>query len=76
MQPTSTAVAEGFVTVDSDPFAVIYIDGARFSETPVFKRKLAAGKHVLRAVLEDGRERTIDIVVEDGKAKNLGKLTW
>jgi hypothetical protein len=64
------------VTVDSDPFAVIYIDGARISETPVFKRTLPAGKHTLRAVLENGRERSKDIVVEDGKITNLGKLTW
>jgi hypothetical protein len=74
--PATAPVGQGFLTVDSDPFATIYVDGVSVGPTAVFKRKLVGGKHVVRAVLADGREKTFDVVIEDGKTVNLGKLRW
>ena len=70
------AVGDGLLSVDSTPFAVIWLDGNRLGETPFFNLKVSAGTHELRAVLDDGRSKTKTIVVENGKATNLGKLTW
>ena len=72
--------AGGTLTVDSRPFARIYIDGqqraGKQGETPAFHIPLAAGSHRIRLVLEDGRDRTIDVRVEPGADVNLGTLTW
>jgi len=70
----------GSLTVDSKPFARIYIDGkqrgGKEGETPAFHIPLAPGHHKIRLVLEDGRDRTIDVQVEPGADVNLGTLTW
>ncbi len=69
-------VGEGHLSVDSSPFAVIYLDGNRLGETPFFNHRVAAGKHTVRAVLDDGRAQTKTVVIENGQRTNLGKLTW
>jgi len=53
----------GLFSIDSTPYATIYIDGISLGVTPIVKRSLPAGRHKLRAVLKDGRviERAIDI---------------
>jgi len=68
--------APGFYSVESKPFATIFIDGTRVGITPLVKKPLAAGKHKLRAVLEDGRERTVDLDVPPGKAAKPLVLVW
>jgi serine/threonine-protein kinase len=69
--------APGTLSVSSDPYAVIYVDGVRIGDTtPLFKEVVAAGSHELRAVRSDGREQRIKIQVAPGKHVNLGTLTW
>jgi serine/threonine-protein kinase len=66
----------GLISIDSTPFATIYVDGAKLGVTPLVKKPLHAGAHKLKAVLADGRSRTIEI---DVRASKLGKpivLTW
>ncbi len=58
--------ADGFVTIHATPYADIELDGAPWGVTPVFKRRLRAGRHVvtLRSP-DDGRvilRREIDVV--------------
>jgi serine/threonine protein kinase len=72
----NAAVGEGLLSVDSSPFAVIYLDGNRLGETPFFNQRVSAGKHELRAVLDDGRSQKRTVTIEAGKATNLGKLAW
>ena len=69
-------MGSGLLSVDSAPFATIYIDGRKLGPTPFFNQPIAAGKHELRAVLDDGRAQRKTILVEDGKTVNLGKLAW
>ena len=69
-------VGEGTLSVDSSPFATIYLDGTKLGPTPFFNQRVAAGKHELRAVLDDGRAQKRTVVIEDGKATNLGRLAW
>ncbi|MDQ3339801.1 MAG: protein kinase [Myxococcota bacterium] len=66
----------GMLSIDSTPWATIYIDGSSLGITPIVKRSLPAGRHKLRAVLKDGRvkEQTIDIPA--GRLAKPIQLTW
>lgn len=66
----------GTFSIDSRPYATIYIDGKRRDQTPLFKVKLAAGQHDIRATLADGRERTFTVRIAAGKDTSFGTLTW
>ncbi|MCX5743470.1 MAG: PEGA domain-containing protein [Proteobacteria bacterium] len=69
-------VAEpGRFAVDSVPYAKIFVDGRAVGETPLVI-DLVAGHHTIRAVLQDGREQTRDVLVAAGGRVNLGRLTW
>ncbi len=70
----------GYFSIDSDPYAQIYIDGVRRpgdeGQTPLFRLALPPGRHVVRAVLDDHREQTFAIRIEPGKEVNWRKLVW
>jgi serine/threonine-protein kinase len=66
----------GSFSVDSNPFATIYIDDHMVGITPLIHRPLAAGHHKLRAVLRDGRSRELELDVPAGKAAQGLHLTW
>jgi serine/threonine protein kinase len=72
----ATVTGEGLLSVDSSPFATIYLDGNKLGATPFFNQPVSAGKHELRAVLDDGRSQKRTITIEPGKPTNLGKLAW
>jgi serine/threonine-protein kinase len=66
----------GFFSIDSKPYATIFANGKRLDDTPLFRHPLAPGKYTIRAVLADGREKTIAIVIESGREVSSGRLTW
>jgi serine/threonine-protein kinase len=70
------ATGTGFFSVDSTPYATIYIDGKRHDQTPLFHIALPAGFHRVRAVLADGRRRTFTVQIKPGEQVNSGMLTW
>ncbi|NVB80483.1 MAG: protein kinase [Kofleriaceae bacterium] len=76
----STRVAQvsgtGLVSIDSTPFAMIFIDGSYFGTTPLVKKKLGAGKHKLVARLKDGRKREMRVDIAAGKLAAPIVLTW
>ncbi|MFN0248563.1 MAG: protein kinase domain-containing protein [Kofleriaceae bacterium] len=74
--PAATVTGEGLLSVDSSPFATIYLDGNKLGATPFFNQPVSAGTHQLRAVLDDGRSQKRAITIETGKTLNLGKLSW
>jgi serine/threonine-protein kinase len=51
------------LTIDSDPFAIIDLDGKPLGATPLYQVRVASGHHVLRAETGDGRvqRRAIDV---------------
>jgi eukaryotic-like serine/threonine-protein kinase len=70
-------VAEpGFYSVDSKPYATIYIDDKSYGDTPLFKVQLPAGKHRVRAVRADGKSQRLTITIQPGKLTTSGTLTW
>ena len=71
-----TRAATGLFSIDSTPYATIYIDGTKLGVTPIVKRPLAAGSHRLRAVLEDGRARELTVDISAGRLASPIQLTW
>jgi serine/threonine-protein kinase len=66
----------GMISIDSQPYATIFIDGTRAGITPLLKHVLPAGHHTLRAVLEDGRTQTRAIDIPAGKQAKPIHLSW
>ena len=67
----------GFITIDSTPvYAVIYIDGKKYGETPLVNIKLAGGKHSVRAVSPSGSTRNLSIHIEAGKTAPVRRIEW
>ena len=67
----------GFITIDSSPvYAVIFIDGKRYGETPLVHVALAPGKHAVRAVSASGTTRTLSITIESGKVAATRRIEW
>jgi serine/threonine-protein kinase len=67
----------GFITIDSSPvYAVIFIDGRRYGETPLVRQSLAPGKHSVRAVSPSGTVRNVSITIESGKVAPTRRIEW
>jgi len=67
----------GFITIDSAPvYAVIYIDGKKYGETPLVKLSLPPGKHGVRAVSPSGASKNVSISIESGKTAPVRKIEW
>ena len=65
-----------FLTVDSSPYATIFVDGKKLGVTPIFKVKLKPGMHKMKAVSATGAKQTIRLNLKPGRTKNLGRLKW
>jgi serine/threonine-protein kinase len=66
----------GFISIDSDPYATIYVDGRRAGVTPLIEHSVRAGRRRVRAVLKSGREKRFHIDVEPGKVAPGLQLSW
>ena len=67
----------GFITIDSSPvYAVIYIDGKNYGETPLVRVELSPGRHVVHAVAPSGATRDVRIVIESGKVAPASRIVW
>ncbi len=75
-QKPATVEAGGWVTVDSRPtWARILIDGNDLGPTPVYRHRVAAGRHTVEAVRNDGAKQRRVIKVSDGREEKL-VLDW
>ena len=67
----------GFITIDSAPvYAVIYIDGKKFGETPLVHITLPAGRHTVKAVSPSGTTKSVSIAIESGKTAPVRRIEW
>jgi serine/threonine-protein kinase len=67
----------GFITIDtSSGYAVIFIDGKRYGETPLVRQSLPPGKHSVRAVSPSGTVRNVSITIESGKVAPTRRIEW
>jgi serine/threonine-protein kinase len=66
----------GSITIDSDPWATIWIDGKKQGPTPLVRVSLSPGEHTVKAKTADGRVKTFTIKITSGKEASPRKLTW
>jgi eukaryotic-like serine/threonine-protein kinase len=66
----------GFFSIDSKPFAHIYVDGHPLGDTPLVHKPLAAGAHHIEAVREDGKRKAFDVSVPSGASAAAINVTW
>ncbi|NVB82545.1 MAG: PEGA domain-containing protein, partial [Kofleriaceae bacterium] len=74
---TPSAGPPGFITIDSTPvYAVIFINGKKYGETPLVNIKLPPGRHAVRAVSPSGSTRNLSISIEPGKTAPVKRIEW
>jgi len=66
-KPVAKPAETGWLTVDSVPFAVIWVDDQRAGETPLIRFAVPAGTHEVRAVTSAGEGRTFVAEVAAGQ---------
>jgi serine/threonine-protein kinase len=66
----------GFFTVDSRPYATIYVDGKKVGVTPLLRHALPPGTHAVRAVSETGAEQRFRVTIEAGREAPRKRLVW
>lgn len=65
----------GFLTLDTAPWTIVYVDGAYVGSTPLFRHPLPPGAHTLTLVNERaGVLAHEDVVVDEGTARKLKLL--
>jgi serine/threonine-protein kinase len=73
-KPPVERVERGSFTIDSRPWATVYVDGKKLGVTPIFKKSLPAGKHTVKAV-SGGKTRTFTIDISPNRELSK-RLTW
>jgi eukaryotic-like serine/threonine-protein kinase len=66
----------GWLTVDSHPYGVVFVDGKRAGLTPLVRAPVAAGPHRVSVKLADGRVRHMRVVVEAGREAPRRRVDW
>jgi serine/threonine-protein kinase len=75
-RPTSDRKKPGYFSIDSTPYATIYLDGRKLGITPLIRVRVPPGRHRVRAVTEAGDEQRFEIEVEPGKTTPPKQLYW
>jgi eukaryotic-like serine/threonine-protein kinase len=66
------AAGQGYLTIESDVPAVVFIDGTRIKRTPLRKHAVAAGARKIALVnVKTGERREFKLTIEPGKVKKL-----
>jgi hypothetical protein len=68
----------GTLTVNIEPWGVVYVDGRRFAEsTPVYRAPIAAGRHRVKVYSADRHAYSPEheVTVAPGEHRVLG-FTW
>jgi serine/threonine-protein kinase len=75
--PAAVKGPPGFITIDSSPvYAVIFINGKSYGETPLPRIQLAPGRHTVRAVSASGITQNAVINIESGKLAPTYRFRW
>jgi serine/threonine protein kinase len=51
----------GYVTLDAEPFATVWIDGRQIQDTPLLRHELPSGQHVIE-LRREGFETSVDTI--------------
>ena len=62
----AVVVATGVLTISATEAAEVYIDGRYVRATPLVRREISAGEHIITIVASDGRRKAFALDVEAG----------
>jgi len=65
---------EGWLSVNSRPWAIVFIDGRRLATTPVFRHALPAGAHTVQLVTAKQRTAVRNVTIRRDRHLNLGMI--
>ncbi|MBP9086184.1 MAG: serine/threonine protein kinase [Kofleriaceae bacterium] len=66
----------GFLTMDSDPKAKLFLDDKLIGETPFKRFPLAPGNYKAKVVGAGGKKKLFDLTIYGGKDAELGAVNW
>jgi serine/threonine-protein kinase len=66
----------GFLTMDSQPFATVFVDGRSLGPTPLYRVPLAPGAHKIVALSSKGEKRSFTVHIEPGREAPPRRLVW
>ncbi len=72
--PVAPPAGVGWLSLNAEPWAHVYLDGRRLATTPIFRHPLAAGPHVLRLVGANRRTATRSVTILPDRHLNLGMI--
>ncbi|MEO8552645.1 MAG: protein kinase [Kofleriaceae bacterium] len=68
--------ATGLFSIDSKPFAHVFVDDREFGVTPLVHKQLPAGQHRIKVVRADGKTQSLSVSVPAGGAADPINVTW
>jgi serine/threonine-protein kinase len=75
-KPAPAHAQPGYFTIDSKPYATIFVDGRKLGETPLFRVRLAPGTRRVKAVIASGKTQTFSVTIQPGKQAPPRRLEW
>src|SRR6202008_2116999 len=66
------AAAQGYITVNADPYGELYVDGVDVGPTPVVRYAVPAGAHTIKVVREGYRTVSERVQVDEGNTVPKG----
>ncbi|HTH64079.1 MAG TPA: protein kinase [Gemmatimonadales bacterium] len=65
--PAAPSGADGYLEIDSDPTAELFLDGVDMGPTPLFHHRLRPGRHTLRIEASGYQTQRVSVQVEAGR---------
>ncbi len=72
---SASATGSGFLSVNSAPWAHVFVDGKQVGTTPLFRLSIPVGTHQLRLTTPDGRGASRRVTIRRDGHLNLGKIS-
>jgi serine/threonine protein kinase len=65
--PAAAVGGEGYLEIDSDPTAELFVDGVDMGSTPLFHHRVPSGQHALRLEASGYQTQRVSVRVEPGR---------
>jgi serine/threonine protein kinase len=65
--PAAAIGADGYLEIDSDPTAELFLDGVDMGSTPLFHHRVSSGQHALRLEATGYKTQRVAVRVEPGR---------
>ncbi len=71
---TQKPAGQGLLSINSNPWSKVFLDGHPLGTTPIYRHELSAGSHRLELRRQNGSTWRRRVTVRPGKHKNLGLI--